>query len=248
MADNHPFAAHRAHKVERERIGHITKGYASGGAVHDDEKEDRKLVSKMLKDHDKRDGHKIEGRAAGGRIDRAPRRAKGGRVKSKGTNVNVIVAPQQHPGMGAAPGAGAPAPAAIPPHPPPMPMAGPLGAPPPGLGGPPGMPPGAPPMMPPRKRGGRVTHGPAWKEGRHAGTQPQNNPSGKNEKPSDFHDKPPLLTRKATGGAVEVPRHDRIRLSGGDFSEGKPHGPKFTGGNSGVGRLQKLAHVKKHYP
>jgi hypothetical protein len=75
----------------------------------------------------------------------------GGRTK-KGTNVNIIIAPQG----GGQPGAGGP---------PPMPPGGPVGlhqgAPPPaamGPGVPPGaMPPGAPPPM--RKAGGRVGEG-----------------------------------------------------------------------------------------
>ena len=39
----HPYHAHRQTKVEHERVHHIAKHYAHGGAVHDDEKEDRAL-------------------------------------------------------------------------------------------------------------------------------------------------------------------------------------------------------------
>src|SRR5262249_40869180 len=82
-----------------------------------------------------------------------PHRAKGGRVKGhKGTNVNVIVAPQHH--------AQVPSPALVPPGaaaaPPPMPPRPPMAGPPGGM-----PPPGMPPGMPPRATGGRV--------GRHTG-------------------------------------------------------------------------------
>jgi len=89
-------------------------------------------------------------------------RARGGRAKHKGTNVNVIVAPQG--GTGAAPPPPMPplgGPGGPPPMMPPKPPMGamPPGGPPPGMpmamGAPGGVPPG---IMPPRKRGGRVKH------------------------------------------------------------------------------------------
>ena len=94
-------------------------------------------------------------------------RARGGRMKGKGTHVNVIVAPQGAGGPGAVPPpvipvGGPPPAAAMPPRPPMMPPgAPPMGGamPPPGLVGAPGAPGGMPPgIMPPRAKGGRVKH------------------------------------------------------------------------------------------
>ena len=145
----HPFAEHRQTRKEHSRVGHITKGYAKGGAVHEDAKEDRKLIKKMMKHELHADGGKSKHRA-----DR-PHRAKGGKVKGKHnakTIVNVISG--GHPAGGAVPPMPAPpmgvGPAAMPPPAmaakPPMPI-----GPPPGAGG---MPPGGP--MPMRAKGGKV--------------------------------------------------------------------------------------------
>src|SRR5882672_2291369 len=153
----HPFNEHRQHRVEKSRVGEMTaKCRADGGGVHADEKEDRKLFGKMLKEHDRG----AEGKTAKHRRDRVAR-AKGGRVgkhkKGSGNHVNVIVGGQHPP---------------APPMPPPLPMGPPPGAgaappmPPPGLGGPPpgaGGPPGGPPM-PLRAKGGGVKSGPGWTE------------------------------------------------------------------------------------
>lgn len=92
-----------------------------------------------------------------------PNRARGGRLKGKGTHVNVIVAPQQPAAAPAAPPL--PPPMGGPGLPPPMPPKPPLGAggPPPPMGGPSpimaGAPGGIPPgLIPPRARGGKVAH------------------------------------------------------------------------------------------
>ena len=166
----HPHNEHRQHKVERRRVEHITKGYASGGGVHADEAEDKKLIRKTVKSS----AMKAEGKAPKHRMDK---RARGGRTKHKGTTVNVIVphaeggAMPMHPAM-----AGPPPMAAAPAAPPPMalrPMMPPGGPP---MGGPGPMPPG----MPIRRSGGRayasgggVKDGLAWEEGLKAGTQVQ---------------------------------------------------------------------------
>src|SRR5690242_3181513 len=99
----HPHSEHRQHIVEKRRVGHLTKGYASGGGVHSDEAEDKSLIRKMVS----RKALKAEGSKPKHRADR-PGRAHGGRVKKgKGsTHVNVIVAPQ-HSDQ-ASPVAGAP--------------------------------------------------------------------------------------------------------------------------------------------
>jgi len=161
----HPFSEHRQSRVEKSRVASMTKNCrASGGRVHADEKEDRKLFGKMLKEHDKAP----EGKKAKRRADRVTR-AHGGKVghgKKGATHVNVIV---NGGDKGAVPVPMPPPAMAPPPGPPPGPVAGLGGPPPPGMGGPP---PGMPPM-PPRARGGGVKSGPAWEEGKKSGTQVQ---------------------------------------------------------------------------
>lgn len=117
-----------------------------GGKVHADAAEDKKLIHEM--------GCKCA-KCSGGRVERKA----GGRTK-KGTNINIIIAPQgQKPPMSMPP--------------PGMPPGGPVGlhqAPPPPAGAPPpmgGPPPGMPPMA--RKDGGRaypITDGAGGGEGR----------------------------------------------------------------------------------
>jgi len=147
----HPMNHVRQSKIEHSRVGHITRGYKSGGAVkHSDEKQDRKLVKSMI---DK--AIHPEGAKSKHRMDR-PHRAKGGRVgKKKGnaaTIVNVITG--GHPAGGAVPPGPPPPPMGIagpPPGgmaPPPMAAKPPMPMPPPGAGGPSG--------MPMRAKGGRV--------------------------------------------------------------------------------------------
>lgn len=124
--------------------------YARGGGVHDDAKEDRALISSMLKKEDR-----SEKRADGGAVQGLKR---GGHANRPGkTVVNVVAAPGAGGGARPVPvpvpvgGGGGP--------PPGMPMRPPIA----GMGGPPppgAMPPGAmPPGMPPRARGGKITGG-----------------------------------------------------------------------------------------
>jgi hypothetical protein len=263
--DGHPYAAHRDHKVQHQRVAHIAKGYASGGAVHSDEAEDRKVVKGMVK----KGALRAEGGAVKARLDRASR-AKGGRVKHGKTNVNVIVGGQHPP---------APAPTPVPPPPmaaPPRPMAPPM--PPPGAGAPPGLPPGMPPpgirrsggrafakggrvkrdaggatggsaggvssdvwdsltaaekqetdkITQHRARGGAVKHGPAFDEGRRAGTQVQHR-DGKDDGKDIGRGKPVTY---ATGGPVEHPVH------GGMSPD------LHAGAGGGLGRLRKAKRAK----
>ena len=230
----HPFQAHKQHKVERSRVGHITRGYASGGAVkHEDEAEDRKMVKAMVKPKALR----ADGGAVKARMDR-PSRAKGGRVRHGKTNVNVIVGHGAPPMPGPAAGVGAGPPMMAPPPRPPMPP--PMAGPPPGgppMAGPPGMPP--PGMMPPRKAGGRVVKrasggavsGPAWKEGLRSGTQVQHS-DGKMDGKDIGRGKP--ITYK-TGGAVESPK--------GHAGPHPVHLPSGSGG--GKARLYKEKMAKR---
>ncbi len=77
----HPFEAHRQQKVERERVGHITKGYASGGAVRSDSSDDARDMKADRKEV-KKAAAPDTGRKPPGRLDRKARtkRAAGGKV------------------------------------------------------------------------------------------------------------------------------------------------------------------------
>jgi len=137
----HPFAEHRQTKKEHSRVGHITKRYASGGAVNrtEDDRKVRKMSASQGREVDP------EGGVSPHRMDR-PTRAKGGKVKSKGnsrTIVNVITG--GHPAGGAVP--------AMPPMPPAPGIAG-AALPAPPMGAKPPM----PMPMPMRAKGGKVKH------------------------------------------------------------------------------------------
>ena len=229
----HPMQEHKAYKVERSRVKHIS-------GAHEDEQQDRNLIRRMLNQHEQQE-MKVEGtlkhRKRGGRVDGMrdslavsgeparermdkPARARGGKVKSKkGVNVNVIVAPQ---GPGHPPptppipaGGAAPPPMAGAAPRPPMPMPG-VGPGPGAPGGPPMpmRPPMPPPPMGPRNIGGRayakgggVTPRPAWKEGIRAGTKVQH--SGNKQDTSDI----------GRGKVVTYAKGGRIRRAdGGDVS------------------------------
>lgn len=216
----HPFHEHRQTKKEHSRVGHITKGYKSGGAVkgHSDEKQDRKLFHKMMKEEMHADGGKSKHR-----MDK-PHRAKGGRVgKKKGnsrTIVNVITG--GHPAAGAVPpmpappmGIAGPPPGAA--MPPPMAAKPPMPMPPPGAGGP-------PPGMPMRARGGAVKS-----VGMNVGTKVQhsdgkgtaNKPENLNRgKPVTFSSGGKVKSFYARGGKIESP-------------EGVAAATKMPGGSAG---------------
>ncbi len=182
----HPHEQHKDHKVQHRRVGHITKGYAAGGAVHDDEKADKALIKRSVKKSAMRmDGGRVkqraDRRARGGAVypkegseaqaqvrkklafaNKPTMRASGGRTKKhKGTTVNIINSPGH-----AAGGPPMPPPGMMPPRPPVAPgpptgmppAAAPPAAPPPMS---PAVRPMAPPMgmpgpMPPRRGGGRT--------------------------------------------------------------------------------------------
>jgi hypothetical protein len=158
----------RQTKVEHSRVGKITRGYASGGAVKgysDDDSKVRKMSASQEREVNP------EGGVAPHRMDR-PKRAKGGKVKGNAkTIVNVITG--GHPAGGAVP----PGPVMPPPGlagaalPPPPMAAKPPMMPPPGAGGPP-IGPGGPPPMPLRAKGGRVNQGDkVYEQSKRAGTQ-----------------------------------------------------------------------------
>lgn len=237
-------------KVQKSRVGKIARGYKSGGAVHKDAAADKKLISKMLADHDE-----PEGRKAKHRRDK-PMRAHGGKVGKKGKHsaVNVIVN-AQHPSPMPPPPMMAPPPPMAPPGPPP-------GA---GLGAPaPGGPPMPPPGMPPRKSGGRLTSdghtakpmrakgggvksGPAWEEGKRLGTKVSHVPAKEPDIENMNRGKPITY---AKGGAVEH-REVKFKASGGMVSFRARGGPvesnykvapatKLSGGaGGGIGRREK---------
>lgn len=135
--------------MERGRRMIREAGYASGGAVHSDEAEDKALIKSELGKARIRvkAGGKIKGEVTSARPDR---RARGGHIKGKPGigKVNIVIAhggedkPPAPPMMPHPPMA--PPAAAMPPPRPPMPMPPPGAGPP--MAGPPGM---APPMPPP---------------------------------------------------------------------------------------------------
>lgn len=220
----HPFAAHREHHVEKQRVAHIAKHRASGGGVHSDEKQDRKLFKKMIAEHDR----EAEGKKSKHRRDRVAR-AKGGKVGKKGkgaTHVNVIVG-AQHPNA-PAPMMAPHAPMAPPPAPPPAPPAIPPAA----MAGLAGGAPGVPPM---RARGGALKSGPAYDEGRKAGTQVQHSPALSSTIKNMGRGK---AVTYAKGGRVEAPQgvESASRLPGGG---GGAAGRKAKIGKYAVGSPMK---------
>lgn len=190
----HPYAGHKQTSVEHRRVGHITKGYASGGAVRgysDDDSKVRKMSPSLEKEVNP------EGGVAKHRMDR-PGRAKGGKVKGKHnakTIVNVITG--GHPAGGAVP--------PMPMAPPPAGLAGAVLPPPPMAAKPPMMPPpgppmGGPPPMPMRAKGGRVNEGTkVYEQSKRSGTQVTHD-TGKSDLP-DMNRKR-VVTFKA-GGVVK---------------------------------------------
>lgn len=223
----HPFGNIRQHDVERSRVAHISRGYATGGAVSSEVPVDRKSGGRTGKSL----ALKMEGGVAKSRADR-PGRAKGGRAPKAKTNVNVIIAPQGAPNSPAAGMAGPPG--LSPPKPPMLPPAGPppgMPMPPPGMAGPPG--------MPPRANGGRtyatgggVNSGTkVFNASMKAGTQMMHS-DGKNDGKQLGRGKPVTY---ATGGPVFA-------------SATGQHGPKFKGGAlGGEAKLQKAARAAKMY-
>jgi hypothetical protein len=207
----HSHQTHRSHLVEKQRVSHITRGYAHGGKVHDDEAEDEKLIRKEVKPSalkKRAAGGRIEGRAAGGRLDR------GGRKKKGGTHVNVIVAPGAG-GAGATPVAPpSPVGAAPVPVPPPRPPMMPPGAPMAGPGMPPGMPPRAHGGRVQRTSGGRIKNGPAWAEGLRNGTQVQHVPGNSDGERIAEHKGVKKVRTFAKGGSVYP--HMRYGAGGGE--------------------------------
>lgn len=216
----HPYQSVRQSKVERSRVGSITKGYAAGGAVNASAAE----LARSAKALATGGAVAMTGKAPKVRLDR-PGRASGGRTNSKGATVNVIVSPQgDKPPM--PPPMMPPLP---PPGPPPMPPGLPPGGPP--MGGPPGMPPPGIRSMGGRAyaKGGAVKSGLAWAEGRREGTQVSH--SGNKNDGKDIG-RGKVITY-AKGGPINAPK-------------GKAGmGPKFGGGGmGGTARLQKAARAK----
>lgn len=225
----HPYQEHRAHKVEKERVGHITgrksggrSCYASGGAVDSDEAEDKAVAKHAVHKHEHKlhkgapltalkSGGAVEGHKLKHHLGKRAKRARGGRTGTHHKGKTVINIHAGAPG-GAAGGPPVPVPVpAAPMGPPPGP---PMGGPPPGMAGPPGgvrpgmPPPGMPPM---RAKGGRVGKNtgpgdkmphdaPGWTEGKKHGTKVQHT-DGKGDEAKDI-DRPKPITYR-TGGAVK---------------------------------------------
>ena len=187
----HPMNEHRQHHVEKRRVHHIAKGYASGGAV---EENDKKSVEKSVRKGEMRaEGklpkHRMDKRARGGKVGLEmhgggkfgrgrkdgdqPTDYEGDRQEGKGTERSYAKGGRTRHGgktvvnviAGGHPGMGAP-PMMPPAGPPPaMPPRPPMAAPPGAMPG--AMPPGGGmPPMGPRARGGRAyASGGAVKDG-----------------------------------------------------------------------------------
>jgi hypothetical protein len=228
----HPFNEHRAHKVERNRVATLTKGYAAGGAVQGFAKGGSVQAGgpATTKAVGMRDAQAVGGMPAKQRMDRPSptSRARGGRTKGKGaTHVNVIV------GHG---GGGPQLPGPMMPPRPPV-MGPPPVAP---AGGPPVMPPGAAPPgvgglpMGPRRYGGRVGYakggsiksGPAWSGGLASGTPVQHTPN-KWDGSNIGRDKPITYSH---GGTVKA-AHGGIVYTSGD-NEGANQKAMKTAGST----------------
>lgn len=175
MGDTHMNPAERGRRMLHE------SGYANGGAIHEDEAEDKALIKRELGNARikvRSKGGMIKGDGAKEHPGRRSRRASGGHVPHKDHGkpgigkVNIMIAKDDKPSM-PTPVAGMMAPHPMAPPPGPMPGGPPPGAPPMGampprpMGGPP-MPPPGPPMMRPqgvrmggaiRDRMGRFTGG-----------------------------------------------------------------------------------------
>ncbi len=262
----HPFASVRQGKVEHDRVGSLTKGYD-----HPDAPEDKALVRQMVKAKAlKASGGRIEGKASGGRLDRY---ARGGKVKKAGTNVNVIIAPQGGSGAMAKPPMPLPPPPTgiAPPMGGPPPG---MGAGPPGM--PPMMPhskggrayaKGGSVYEEGRRNGTQVQHTDGKNDGKDLG---RGKPityagGGRTEAPTLLgrkvnmatmgYRKPPMMrttTASPTVGLPKVkmpkaPKAPKMKFAtGGPVEAGKGMGPKLTGGDNGVGRLEKTAMQKRH--
>lgn len=270
---SHPFNHIRSHHHERSRVHHIVGEHEpsrmphivhrkAGGRIghHEDEAEDRQIVRKMVK-----------GSALKHRQDKPhrskPHFAKGGKVKHKGTNVNVIVAPQggahaaPMPGV-LPPGMPSPAPApAVPPRLPPSPM----------VGGPAAGAPLPPPGLGPRASGGRATYakggriknGPAW-DGMMKSITPVQHTDNKGDGPNIGRGKPityakgggilpasvTKLTPRRTPSGVAGQSGGLKRKTGGPIysaAQGQM-GPKLPGGaGGGEARQVKERLARKHY-
>jgi len=231
----HPFQEHKAYKVSRSRVMDIAgkhespKHYAAGGGVSAPSSVKRSVTKALTESVLRADGGAVQPRA-----DRAPRRARGGKVKGKGhgkTQVNVIVAPGgggMKPPAPPMPPPGPPPVSAAPPMPPrpPMPPPSPAGMA--GPGGPGGMPP--PPM---RAAGGAVEGKKslaAVKGATGIGDRTPISHSG-NKNDTQNIGRKAVITR-ATGGKLEA--------YGAKMSPTFPH---KAGAGSGIARKAK-AHMK----
>lgn len=54
---SHPYSGHKQNAVSKRRANKLVHGneYAGGGKVHDDEAEDRRLIKRMLREHEKQE-------------------------------------------------------------------------------------------------------------------------------------------------------------------------------------------------
>jgi hypothetical protein len=264
----HPMNHARDHKIQKARVSKIAHGYkhrASGGRVACEE--ERKHGGKVEKEV-----KAPEGKKAKHRRDRVMR-AKGGKVghKKGSTHVNVIVnGGGKEPMPVPVPAGGPPMPPPAMGAPPPGPVAG-LGGPPPGMGAGP-----MPTPMPGRKRGGKVKHrddggkatsgdsnyandlnkmrarggkvksGPAWDEGRKAGTQVTHRAGKANTNTPENLDRGRPISFATGGGVVSFRAYGGRAEANG--KAGKQMGPDMDAGSlTGEGRLEKASMAKRKY-
>jgi hypothetical protein len=183
---SHPFSGHRQTKVEHSRVGHITKGYAAGGAVSNAPTPKAGAASTSP-------AQRADGGAVKTRLDR-PGLKRGGRAKKGGTNVNIVVG-GAHPPAGAPP----PLPAGVPPVAPPM--RPPVAMPPPG-----GPAAGVPPPLPPpgmRQHGGHIGYAKGGAVKGYMGGTPVQHDNAKWKEQANLGRGKPITYKK--GGRVHLP-------------------------------------------
>lgn len=197
--------AHPCKTDEKYEIKHR----ADGGAVEKDEKKDKKLVKKGIRQHEThehggehtdlklRGGGKVKGEAAKQHLGR---RARGGRASKGPSRINIVIATgkdrDQPP----------PAPPMPPPGPPPMPPPGP----PPG---PPGAGPGGPPpgLRPPMQRGGGVPYPHPEAGGGGGKARLMKHEAAENGR----YERGGATKKRQAGGRIAVVAHSRRRANGG---------------------------------
>lgn len=136
----HPYESHRQGKLEHARVARI----AGADGIPKGVRDENALSSLKRGEQSAKVDRITTAKAGSGTTRRLDRFARGGKVRGKGTNVNIIIGAQDKPPMPPLAGVG---PAPLPPPVPPGPVMPPAAA---GAAGP------GPIPMPPHSRGGRA--------------------------------------------------------------------------------------------